>query len=120
VNGQSASVVIGNEMPIDDDRFLIIENGRKIEIPALQSGSTAVRRVEIPKPAGGMRALAIPTVLDRFIQQAVLQSQWDATFSPSSYGLRPGRSAHQAVARAQQLIAAGWRSVVDIARPVLV
>ena len=76
-----------------------------------------VRRVEIPKPAGGMRALGIPTVLDRFIQQAVLQvlqSQWDATFSPSSYGFRPGRSAHQAVARAQELIAAGRRWVVDI------
>jgi len=76
-----------------------------------------VRRVEIPKPAGGTRALGIPTVLDRFIQQAVLQvlqSQWDATFSPSSYGFRPGRSAHQAVARAQELIAAGRRWVVDI------
>jgi RNA-directed DNA polymerase len=83
-----------------------------------------VRRVEIPKPAGGMRALGIPSlprrrpgVLDRFIQQAVLQvlqSQWDATFSPSSYGFRPGRSAHQAVARAQELIAAGRRWVVDI------
>ena len=76
-----------------------------------------VRRVEIPKPAGGMRALGIPTVLDRFIQQAVLQvlqSQWDATFSPSSYGFRPGRSAHQAVVCAQQYIAAGRRWVVDI------
>jgi group II intron reverse transcriptase/maturase len=76
-----------------------------------------VRRVEIPKPAGGTRALGIPTVLDRFIQQAVLQvlqSQWDATFSPSSYGFRPGRSAHQAVAGAQELIAAGRRWVVDI------
>ncbi|MBV8507428.1 MAG: group II intron reverse transcriptase/maturase [Alphaproteobacteria bacterium] len=76
-----------------------------------------VRRVEIPKPAGGTRALGIPTVLDRFLQQAVLQvlqSQWDATFSPSSYGFRPERSAHQAVVRAQQYIAAGRRWVVDI------
>jgi RNA-directed DNA polymerase len=76
-----------------------------------------VRRVEIPKPAGGTRALGIPTVLDRFVQQAVLQvlqSQWDATFSPSSYGFRPGCSAHQAVVRAQQYIAAGRRWVVDI------
>jgi RNA-directed DNA polymerase len=76
-----------------------------------------VRRVEIPKPAGGTRALGIPTGLDRFIQQAilqVLQSQWDATFSPGSYGFRPSRSAHQAVIRAPQLIAAGRRWVVDI------
>ena len=67
-----------------------------------------VRRVEIPKPDGGVRKLGIPTVLDRFIQQAlmqVLQRQWDRTFSDHSYGFRPGRSAHQAVAQAQQYIA---------------
>lgn len=58
-----------------------------------------VRRVEIPKPGGGIRQLGIPSVLDRFIQQAlmqVLQREWDATFSESSYGFRPKRSAHQA------------------------
>src|SRR5207237_10000834 len=77
-----------------------------------------VRRVEIPKPdGGGMRKLGIPTVLDRFIQQAVmqvLQRKWDRTFSDHSYGFRPGRSAHQAVAAAQQYIAAGYRWVVDL------
>src|ERR1700684_2010225 len=69
-----------------------------------------VRRVEIPKPDGGVRKLGIPTGLDRFIQQAVmqvLQRRWDRTFSDHSYGFRPGRSAHQAVAQAQQYIAAG-------------
>jgi RNA-directed DNA polymerase len=76
-----------------------------------------VRRVEIPKPDGGVRKLGIPTVLDRFIQQAVmqvLQKQWDSTFSDHSYGFRPGRSAHQAVAQAQQYIAAGYGWVVDL------
>src|SRR5499433_3695642 len=76
-----------------------------------------VRRVEIPKPDGGVRKLGIPTVLDRFIQQAVmqvLQKQWDSTFSEHSYGFRPGRSAHQAVAQAQRYIAAGYGWVVDL------
>jgi RNA-directed DNA polymerase len=77
-----------------------------------------VRRVEIPKPdGGGVRKLGIPSVLDRFIQQAVmqvLQRKWDLTFSDHSYGFRPGRSAHQAVAAAQQYIAAGYRWVVDL------
>ena len=76
-----------------------------------------VKRVEIPKPDGGVRKLGIPTVLDRFIQQAVmqiLQRRWDRTFSEHSYGFRPGRSAHQAVAQAQQYIAEGYRWVVDL------
>jgi RNA-directed DNA polymerase len=76
-----------------------------------------VRRVEIPKPDGGVRKLGIPTVLDRFIQQAVmqvLQRRWDRTFSEHSYGFRPGRSAHQAVAKAQQYVADGCRWVVDL------
>ena len=76
-----------------------------------------VRRVEIPKPDGGVRKLGIPTVLDRFIQQAVmqvLQNRWDRTFSQHSYGFRPGRSAHQAVEQAQQYIAEGYRFVADL------
>ncbi len=76
-----------------------------------------VKRVEIPKPDGGVRKLGIPTVLDRFIQQAVMQvvqRKWDRTFSEHSYGFRPGRSAHQAVDKAQQYIAEGCGWVVDL------
>jgi RNA-directed DNA polymerase len=77
-----------------------------------------VRRVEIPKPDGnGVRKLGIPCVLDRFVQQAVLQvlqKRWDSTFSEHSHGFRPGRSARQAVHEAQQYIAEGYRWVVDL------
>jgi RNA-directed DNA polymerase len=77
-----------------------------------------IRRVEIPKPDGqGTRALGIPTVLDRFIQQAVLQvlqPRIDPTFSPESFGFRPGRSAQSAVLRARAHMAAGYRWVVDV------
>jgi RNA-directed DNA polymerase len=76
-----------------------------------------VRRVGIPKPGGGVRELGIPTVVDRLIQQAllqVLQPLIDPTFSAHSYGFRPGRSAHDAVLAAQAYVQAGRHWVVDV------
>ncbi len=76
-----------------------------------------VRRVEIPKPEGGIRLLGIPTVLDRFLQQAMAQTLtplFDPLFSPTSYGFRPGRNAHQAIQQAQEYVQAGYEWVVDI------
>jgi RNA-directed DNA polymerase len=76
-----------------------------------------VLRVEIPKPDGGVRKLGIPVVVDRFLQQAVmqvLQGKWDPTFSEHSYGFRPNRSAHQGVAKAHGYIAEGYTWVVDL------
>ena len=77
----------------------------------------AVRRVDIPKPQGGVRTLGIPTVVDRLIQQAlhqVLRVIFEPTFSEGSYGFRPGRNAHQALRQARQYVAQGKRWVVDI------
>jgi RNA-directed DNA polymerase len=76
-----------------------------------------VRRVDIPKPSGGIRTLGVPTVLDRLIQQAlhqVLQPLFEPSFSDGSFGFRPGRRAHQAVRRAQAYIREGKRWVVDL------
>ena len=76
-----------------------------------------VKRVEIPKPGGGVRKLGIPSVADRFVQQAimqVLQKEWDPTFSDRSFGFRPGRNAHQAVESAQQIMRKGRTWVVDL------
>src|SRR6267378_3239169 len=77
-----------------------------------------VRRVEIEKPdGGGIRKLGIPTTLDRFLQQAVmqvLQRRWNPTFSDHSYGFRPGRSAHHAVTQAQLYLAEGYGWVIDL------
>ena len=76
-----------------------------------------VRRVEIPKPDGGVRLLGIPSVLDRFLQQAVAQALtplFEPLFSPHSYGFRPGRSAHQAIQQAQAYVQAGYEWVVDL------
>ena len=77
----------------------------------------AVKRVEIPKPGGGMRQLGIPTVVDRLLQQALLQvlePVFEPTFSDHSYGFRPRRSAHQALAAAKRYVAAGREWVVDL------
>jgi RNA-directed DNA polymerase len=77
----------------------------------------AVRRQQIPKSGGGVRELGIPTVLDRFIQQAllqVLQPRFDPSFSPHSYGFRPGRSAHAAVKAARDYVQSGRGYVVDV------
>src|ERR1700724_3257952 len=107
-------------MTVDELPEYLKQHGLKIG-GQLRSGTyqpQPVRRVEIPKPDGsGMRKLGIPCVLDRFVQQAVLQvlqKRWDPTFSEHSHGFRPGRSAKQAVHKAQQYIAEGYRWVVDL------
>ena len=77
----------------------------------------AVRRVEIPKPDGGTRMLGVPTVIDRMVQQAlvqILQPIFEPTFSDSSYGFRPKRSAHQAIMQAKKYYEEGYTRVVDI------
>ena len=105
---------------VDELSEYLKQHGLKIG-EQLRSGTyqpQPVRRVEIPKPEGsGMRKLGIPCVLDRFVQQVVLQvlqKRWDPTFSEHSHGFRPGRSAKQAVHKAQQYIAEGYRWVVDL------
>ena len=91
--------------------------GLREELLAGRYQPLPVKRQTIPKPGGGERELGIPTVVDRFIQQAmlqVLQPRFDPTFSDHSYGFRPGRKAHDAVRRAQQYVQEGKRWVVDV------
>jgi retron-type reverse transcriptase len=106
-------------MTIDDAKDYLREHWPSIRSQLLKGTyqPQPVKRIEIPKPDGGVRKLGVPCVVDRLIQQAlmqVLQGQWDPTFSEHSYGFRPGRSAHQAVAQAQCYIAEGYSYVVDI------
>jgi RNA-directed DNA polymerase len=92
-------------------------SGLKIKLLSGSYEPSAVRRVEIPKPNGGIRLLGIPTVLDRLLQQAIsqeVQGLWESTFSEHSYGFRPKRNTHQAVAKSESYINAGGTYIVDI------
>src|SRR5437763_15765834 len=106
-------------MTIDDAKDHLREHWPSIRSQLLEGTyqPKPVKRVEIPKPDGGVRKLGVPCVVDRFIQQAllqVLQGRWDRTFSEHSYGFRPGRSQHQAITVAQGHLVTGHRWVVDL------
>lgn len=115
-NGGAAGI---DGMPVGELRPYLKEHWLEIR-EALDQQSyrpSPVRRVEIPKADGGVRLLGIPTVLDRFLQQAIAQALtplFELLFSSHSYGFRPGRSSHQAIERAQEYMQAGYEWVVDI------
>lgn len=118
VSNKGAAGVDG--MTVDELMPMLRERWQAIREELLEQTyqPSPVRKVEIPKPGGkGTRMLGIPTVLDRLIQQALLQvlgPRFDPTFSENSFGFRPGRSAHQALERAREHMAAGHRWVVDM------
>jgi RNA-directed DNA polymerase len=118
VRGNNGSAGIDG-MSVEEAKGYLRKNWLRIKAELL-SGSyrpQPVKRVEIPKPGGGVRQLGIPTVVDRLIQQAilqVLQPLWDPTFHPNSFGFRPKRSAHQAIKQAQEFVQEGRHWCVDV------